>query len=722
MTTTTLFLVFAALMGRVTDWEHFPHYGGGNEIIVHEDLLVSATSGGILFSHFSTEEDKLVADSGWTSPGKLSYDRVSNVTYDDSGNLWVSMNGGGIDVFSPSGEKSHFNQIDGLPLNLGINETLPDSFVYAATTQGLCIREFSFFETYTTLSTAGGLPSDNVTCLTSSDSGLYVGTTSGLVLLKRAADPSHESSWELQNIDPVSILDFEWQNDTLWVATAAGLFRKPSDLPWEQENLFPGSQIYSISYGTQGLAVGCTNAGYIYSDGEWVVYGDNLSGNAITGLVWHQNRLCGILANTYAFNRLSGAGLALLLENGSWRRTFPEFGPVSNDIRDCTILPDGSVWGATNRAGASVYFDESWPVVSYHLTNINQCFAICPAEDGLFVSSQGYGVDWLQWQDGEVKRTVHFDSNDGLINNRVYCAEYGDANTTWFGHRSLEEAEESGITRLTWSSGDTTTTTFSTITGAAGLPSKEINAILPEGERYCWAGTDAGLAFVDGTWGSVLETYTTYDGLPSSLVMSLAKDRSGVMYIGTASGLAYMENGVINEVPAVSSGVSAMACDDFGSVWLATGNGLKRYFRGTGELEEYTAFNSPLLDGSIYSISVNNEEGYLWLATDHGFWRGKLESSLSGDGSEVRIYPNPLVPAKGDVLGIAGIADIPTVVSIFDLSGSLIHSFSVERRSEIAWDGTNSDGEAVASGIYFLQLDQADAVQEFELLKFTLVR
>ena len=720
MITISLFLILTALLGRVTEWEHFPHYGGGNEIIAHEDILVSATSGGVLFAHFSVEEEELVADSGWTSPGKLSYDRVSHVIYDDSDNLWVSMNGGGIDVFSPTGEKSHFNQIDGLPLNLGINETLPDSFVYAATTQGLCIREFSFFDTYTSLNTGGGLPSDNVTCLTSSDAGLYVGTTSGLVFLGQSADPAQTSAWEMQSIDPVSIIDFEWQNDTLWVATAAGLFRKPSALPWEEEILFPGDQIYSMTYGPQGLAVGCTNAGYIFSDGNWTVYEDNLSGNALTGLVWFQDKLCGVLANTYAFNRLSGAGLALLLEDGTWRRTFPEFGPVSNDIRDCTILPDGSVWGATNRAGASVYVDGNWPQVSYHLTNINQCFAICPADDGLFISSQGYGIDWLKWQDGEVQRTVHFDSNDGLINNRIYCAEYGDANTTWFGHRSLEEVEESGITRLTWSAGDTTTTTFTTITGADGLPSKEVNAILPMGERYCWAGTDAGLAFVDGTWGSVLETYTTSDGLPSSLVTSLAKDRSGVIYIGTASGLAYIENDVINEIASISSGINAMACDDFGSVWLATGDGLKRYFRATGEIEEYTAFNSSLLEGLTNSFAIDNEQGYIWLATDHGFWRGKLESSLSGDGSEVRIYPNPFIPATGDVLGIAGIADIPTDVSIFDLQGSLVHSFSVERRSEIAWNGINSDGKLIASGIYFLQVNQADT--EFELLKFTLVR
>jgi hypothetical protein len=110
-TTVSVFLIFAALFGRITEWEHFPHYGGGSGIIVRDNLIVAATSGGVLFAHYSESGNELVVDSGWTSPGKLSYDRVSHVTYDDSGNLWVSMNGGGIDMFTPAGEKTIYLRI-----------------------------------------------------------------------------------------------------------------------------------------------------------------------------------------------------------------------------------------------------------------------------------------------------------------------------------------------------------------------------------------------------------------------------------------------------------------------------------------------------------------------------------------------------------------------------------------------------------------------------------
>lgn len=718
----SVFLIIAALMGRVTEWDHFPHYGGGSGIIVRENLILAATSGGLLFSHLSESGDELLADSGWTYPGKLSYDRVSHVTYDDSGNLWVSLNGGGIDMFTPEGDKTHFNQIDGLPLNLGINMTLADSVIYAATTQGLSIRGFSFFETFNSLSTGGGLPSDNVTCLSSSDSGLYVGTTAGLVFLPRSADPGQESSWIPQGIDPVSIIAMEWQNDSLWAASTAGLFVKPPGLPWEQEVLFPSDNISSLAWGPGGLAVGCTNQCFILSNGEWIVYDLNLHGNTLTGLVWHEGRLCGVLANPYADNRLSGAGLALLRETGSWRRTFPEFGPVSNDLRDCTVLSDGSVWVSSNRGGGSVFADGEWQSLLPYLTNQNQCFAICSAGNGIFISSIGSGVDWVSWQDGALESSIHYNSENGLLNNRVFCAEQGDANTVWFGHRSSEETEPSGVSRLNWLPGDSSSASFLEITGADGLLSKEVNAVLPTGGRYSWVGTDGGLCFVDGNMQTVRESYTALDGLPSSMVTSLAMDRSGVLFVGTASGLAFLDQGVITEVDEIDMGIIALECDGLGSVWASTGDGLKRFFRTTGVVEEYTTFNSPLMESTIYAMSVNSDDGYLWMATDHGLWQGHLEQSLSGSGLDAVVYPDPFIPARGDVLGIAGIPNLPVEISIYDITGSLVFQFSSSGRDDISWDGLNSHGDPAASGVYFLQLDQAGLDPQAGLLKFALVR
>lgn len=718
--TVTLFLIAAALTGRVTEWDHYPHYGGGNCIITVDDLVIAGTSGGILFSHFSPEGEELIADSGWTSPGMLSYDRVSDLAVDQQGNLWVSMIGGGIDVFSPEGDKTHFNQIDGLPLNLGINQTIPDTVIYAATTQGLCIREFGYFETWDTYETGGGLPSDNINCIISSDSGLYAGTTAGLVFLPRSASPANPDSWIIQAVDQTSIIDLQWQGDTLWAATGEKLFRKPPYSSWEQELLFPGNSIASISSGEGDLAVGCTNRCYILRDGNWYLYENNLNGDALTGLVWFDGHLCGILANTYSNNRASGSGLALLLADSTWRRTFPDFGPSSNDLRACTILSDGSIWSSSNRNGVSVFTGEQWIIVNYQLTSRSQCYALCQSGDGAFVSSLGFGVDWLGWENGEVTETIHLTSDDGMANDRVFHAATGSSNTVWFAHRTLFESEDSGVSRLSWNPGDPTSTTFTVVSGANGLPSKEVNFVLPEGGRYAWAGTDEGLAYIDADRQMVLETYGAQSGLPSVLVSSIARDRSGVIYAGTASGLAMVTDQGVVPVDAVSDAINTAVCDSRGSVWLATSAGLKRYFPSSGTVESYTSFNSPLPEGTIYSFSVDSDNGYLWMATEHGLWRGKLESGLAGDGTGAMLYPNPFIPGRGDVLGISGVPDAPAVISIFDLTGAQIFEYSSQGRDDFAWDGRTADGSPAASGVYMVVVESEN--YSSPQLKFALVR
>lgn len=718
--TVILFLISVALTGRITQWDHFPHYGGGNCITAAGDVLMAGTSGGILFSHYSQEEDRLVADSGWTYPGMLSYDRVSDIAVDLQGNIWVSLRGGGIDLFSTGGEKTHFNQIDGLPLSLGINQTISDTVVYAATTQGLCIRETGYFEIWDTYETGGGLPSDNINCIISADSGLYAGTTAGLVFIPRSAPPGDPASWTIQAVDQSSIVDIQWHGDTLWAATGEKLFRKPPGLPWEQELYFPGGNIASLSSGEGNLAVGCTNRCYLYSGGEWVIYETNLDGNALTGLHWLQNRLCGVLANTYSSNRASGSGLALLLPDSTWRRTFPNMGPVSNDIRACAILPDGSVWSSSNRNGASVFTGSSWLNLNTYLTSRSQCFALCPSGNGAFVSSVGFGVDWLGWENGQVTETIHLTSSDGMANNRVFHAAEAGENTVWFAHRTFSGSEDGGVSRLNWTPGDPTSVSFRVISGSGGLPSKEVNCVLPRGTRYAWAGTDEGLAYIDGDRQMVLETWGVQNGLPSAMVLSLAIDRAGTVYAGTASGLAAVTSQGVVSVAGISGAVNAVACDVSGSVWAATSGGVKRYFPSTGVIESYTSFNSPLPGGSVHCFTVDPDSGYLWMATEHGLWRGKLESGLAGSGSRAAVYPNPFIPGRGDVLGISGVPDEPAVFSIFDLTGAPVFEYSSLGRDDFAWNGRTAEDLPAASGVYMVVVESGSYTAM--PLKFALVR
>ena len=69
---------------------------------------------------------------------------------------------------------------------------------------------------------------------------------------------------------------------------------------------------------------------------------------------------------------------------------------------------------------------------------------------------------------------------------------------------------------------------------------------------------------------------------------------------------------------------------------------------------------------------------------------------------------------------MAGIPNSPAEMQIYDLRGALVYQRSAANRDEILWDGMTSDGAPAASGVYFLQINQADS--NTELLKFAIVR
>ena len=78
------------------------------------------------------------------------------------------------------------------------------------------------------------------------------------------------------------------------------------------------------------------------------------------------------------------------------------------------------------------------------------------------------------------------------------------------------------------------------------------------------------------------------------------------------------------------------------------------------------------------------------------------------------------MPGRGDILGVAGIPNMPTDIRIFDLNGSLVYESSASSRDDIIWDGVNMDNDPVASGVYLLQVEQDGS--DFEQVKFALVR
>ena len=76
-------------------------------------------------------------------------------------------------------------------------------------------------------------------------------------------------------------------------------------------------------------------------------------------------------------------------------------------------------------------------------------------------------------------------------------------------------------------------------------------------------------------------------------------------------------------------------------------------------------------------------------------------------------YPNPFNPETG----FRTIWDADVTVTIYNLQGRLVRQldlglqeagYYVDKSRAAYWDGTNEDGELVASGVYFYKLDAGE--------------
>lgn len=702
---------------EVAQWTHHPHFGAVNHILTDGNGVIAATAGGIIFC--TASGDGIAFDSTWTYQERLKWDRVSNLYRHADGSLWVTYLGAGIEVFHPDGSVTSYGQLEGLPLNLMINQVLPDTVVYAATTQGLAINSTGYFITYNESGTGGGIPSSVVNCLASSDSGLLVGTYSGLALLLPDMPPSESSSWrEVALLSGTTVSGITSRNDTLWVIASDKVYFCPPGGQWALHPSYPGSRATAILDSSSGIVVGGLDAVHTWSGGVWTDFEGEFMGGLVTALgEVDDGRIVAGMMNSISEERLEGPGYALI-DGGTVTRHIPP-GCISNDIKSLGVNSSGVCWVGSHRSGVGYYSGSQWHRVSGAMPSNNQIFAVGVRENTVFAASWSFGVTWLDWDGQSVQGGVTFTKEDGLPNDQVTAISVWDDGTAWFSHEPYWQSpgEPSGVSRLSWQPGLPETASIDVVSSSGSLLGKEVKDIAAVSATGAWAATSNGLAQVSLVSG-VERVYSTSDGLPSNNVMSVAVLRNGDVYAGTATGLARVRDGVVRVVNGVTGPVETLCPDHRGGLWAAVPGTLYR-IGPDDELQVFTTYNTPLPEVDIRDISCDWESGSLWLATSHGVWTAAIGQGLGSGSTEAVPYPNPFRPGAGEVLGIAGVPDEPMECSIFDLSGGLLYRCTTTRRNDFAWDGTSTDGSRVPSGVYILFLERQGGSA---LLKFALVR
>lgn len=200
-------------------------------------------------------------------------------------------------------------------------------------------------------------------------------------------------------------------------------------------------------------------------------------------------------------------------------------------------------------------------------------------------------------------------------------------------------------------------------------------------------------------------------------------DRNNEVWISTNNGVFIIHNplGAIqnpNQKPApeklgIISGnlkvpftenCTCISNDILNQKWIGTQNNGVFHLSPDGStlIETYNVVNSPILSNQINSISVSNKDGKAYFGTLNGL-SSVLTDAIAPltDFDKIICSPNPyLVPPRVN-LKIDGLVENSSV-KILSLSGDLIAEFTSPGGRIASWDGRDSKGNIVATGIYIV--------------------
>lgn len=219
-------------------------------------------------------------------------------------------------------------------------------------------------------------------------------------------------------------------------------------------------------------------------------------------------------------------------------------------------------------------------------------------------------------------------------------------------------------------------------------------------------------------------------GITGSEVYAIAEDKNGEIWVGTEKGVCVFyspslvftnENFDAQQIKIEQDGniqylletelVTAITVDGANRKWVGTQNSGVYFMSsdGTQQLQHFTAENSPLFSNNITSLTINPEDGEVFIGTDLGIISYKGTATEGAESCSIFAYPNPVKNKYDGVIAIKGLTQDASV-KITDVSGSLIYQTKALGGQAI-WDGKNLQGEKAASGVYLVFSTSTDGAE-----------
>lgn len=492
----------------------------------------------------------------------------------------------------------------------------------------------------------------------------------------------------------------------IWVATWEGLARF-NGREWKvfDRDVIPGlsdNGIRALLAAKDGrLWVGSARDGlFSYFNGKWAAIPyENVSGQAqITALFEDKEQRIWIATASQT--------ILSLQPDGSLKRYKLELTDAANSALGFEQDAEGNIWLAT-RVGLAKLNNEKFELANVFTAPIKSVSALAKYTDGtlLAVTDQGLfkqlGKAFLPFPGGETLggehpvesilvesagrimfgtqseglfclcngRLEHFDTKNGLVNNRIATLFLDKEKSLWIGtNLGVTRIRSGQITRYARYNGlsdDYVRAVLKDIDGSTwvgtssglnqikndevwqwgrpeGLASDSIYSLMQRNPGELWIGTaDAGISiFEAGRFRSIGRD----KGLPSNQVRALVADGNRVwagLGARAGGGIALVENERVTRLFGPDLAVRTLFLDSKKRLWIGSTSGI--FYIQNNVLQ---AWKKPDVNLQYAFAFHEDERGVLWVAADNGLYR--IENDQVTSIGLTRGMPN--VP----VLGVVG--------------------------------------------------------------------
>jgi hypothetical protein len=283
-------------------------------------------------------------------------------------------------------------------------------------------------------------------------------------------------------------------------------------------------------------------------------------------------------------------------------------------------------------------------------------------------------------------------------------------------------------------------------------------AIDNNGTKWIGGYSNGLYAFNETIANNPLRTLSTEEqNVPFPRITALEIDNRNQLWVGTFTGLrvlfntagfydnpnprlntiVILEDGIPQELLAGQT-ISDIEVDGSNNKWVGTVDSGVFYFSPDGQntIFHFTRDNSPLPSNRILDISINPQNGLVYIATTRGMLSFRAGGSEPDENLEnAYVYPNPVRP-EYNILGSNDLSDITkgikisgltdrVNIKITDIEGNLVaeaqsnvnlrssganYNFAIDGGTAI-WNGRNLGNNIVRSGVYLVMISDLESFE-----------